>query len=122
DRPSGVARAVPLGFDRRALREALHGHPCRTDGAYSWSKALKILYVAMKHDYGQPERGYSFEHHTFFDGLSALGHELIYFDFMSLLDEFGPAEMNRHLFDVAQGEKPHLIFTVLFKDDLDPAI
>jgi spore maturation protein CgeB len=80
---------------------------------------LKILYVAMKHDYGRPERGYSFEHYTFFDGLSAQGHELIYFDFMTLLDELGRGRMNRRLFDIAQSEQPDLMFTVLFKDELD---
>ena len=28
---------------------------------------MKILYVAMKYDYGNPKRGYSFEHYNFFD-------------------------------------------------------
>jgi spore maturation protein CgeB len=76
----------------------------------------------MKYDYGQPSRGLSFEHHNFFDTLEALGHEVIYFDFMSLLDELGRASMNRRLFETASSHKPELMFTVLFKDELDPAV
>jgi spore maturation protein CgeB len=41
---------------------------------------------------------------------------------MSLLDELGGGEMNRRLFDVAQSEQPDLMFTVLFKDELDPDV
>lgn len=83
---------------------------------------MKILYVAMKYDYGRRDRGFSFEHVNFFDALDEEGHEILYFDFMSLIDELGRGGMNRRLFDIAQSEQPDLMFTVLFKDELDPAV
>ena len=42
---------------------------------------MKILYAAMKYDYGERERGLSFEHCTFFESLRGLGYEIVYFDF-----------------------------------------
>lgn len=83
---------------------------------------MKILYVAMKYDYGEPARGLSFEHHTFFDALSAMGHEIHYFDFMTLLQERGRDRMNRRLWEVARSEEPDLMFTVLFVDELEPEV
>jgi spore maturation protein CgeB len=81
---------------------------------------VKILYVAMKYDYGRPEQGLSFEHHNFYESLAADGHELVYFDFMSLYQELGRDEMNRLLLETARGEQADLMFTVLFGDELDP--
>ena len=84
--------------------------------------AMKILYVALKYDYGERHRGHSFEHYTFFDTLSAQGHELVYFDFMELLGELGRDGMNRRLLEVARSEEPDLMFTVLFRDELDEKV
>jgi spore maturation protein CgeB len=83
---------------------------------------MKILYVAMKYDYGRREQGYSFEHYNFFDSLSHLGHEIVYFDFMSLVEELGRDGMNRRLLEVAKAERPDLMFTVMFLDEFDPAV
>lgn len=83
---------------------------------------MRILYVASKFDYGRPERGLSFEHYNFFDTLQHMGHDLVYFDFMSIERERGRAGMNRRLLDVARKEHPDLMFTVLYKDQLDRAI
>lgn len=83
---------------------------------------MRILYVASKFDYGRPERGLSFEHYNFFDTLQHMGHDLVYFDFMSIERGRGRAGMNRRLLDVARKEHPDLMFTVLYKDQLDPAV
>ena len=72
---------------------------------------MKILYVAMKYDYGRPEQGFSFEHYNFFDSLFHLGHDIVYFDFMTLAADLG-----------RDGMKPDLMFTVLFLDELDPSV
>jgi spore maturation protein CgeB len=79
----------------------------------------RILYVAMKYDYGFPERGLSFEHTNFYDTLYHMGYELIYFDFMSIMQEEGRESMNRMLLEVTRSEKPDLLFCVLFTDELD---
>lgn len=82
---------------------------------------MLILYVAMRHDYGDPARGLSFEHCTFFDFLWRSGHDILYFDFVELAKAHGRDGMNRLLLEVARVEKPDLVFTVLFKDEIDAA-
>lgn len=76
----------------------------------------------MKYDYGHPEQGYSFEHCNFYDCLRRMGHDVIYFDFMTELAERGREEMNRRLLETAKGEQPDLMFTVLYRDELDRAV
>lgn len=80
---------------------------------------MKVLYVAMKYDYGRPEQGPSLEHNTFYEPLRALGHEVIYFDFMTIFRERGRDEMNRQLRAIAATEHPDAMFCVLFGDELD---
>jgi spore maturation protein CgeB len=81
---------------------------------------LRILYVAMRHDYGDPARGDSFEHMTFYDTRERSGHELHYFDFMTELARSGPGDMNRRLVERAATLQPDLAFFVLFKDEISP--
>ena len=83
---------------------------------------MLILYVALKYDYGRPEQGYSFEHYNFYNSLHSMGHDILYFDFMTLMHERGQKAMNRQLLEVAKAEKPDLMFTVLFNDELDPTV
>lgn len=83
---------------------------------------MLILYVAMKYDYGRPESGYSFEHYNFYDALHHMGHDLLYFDFMTLMQERGLAWMNNRLLELARTEKPDLMFTVLFDNELDQKV
>lgn len=80
---------------------------------------MKILYVAMKYDYGDPKRGFSFEHYNFFDFFQRAGHDVIYFDFMDIMKSNGREGMNRQLVEAARARKPDLMFSVLFKDELD---
>ncbi|MHB1568009.1 MAG: CgeB family protein [Solirubrobacteraceae bacterium] len=83
---------------------------------------MKILYAAMRHDYGRPEQGPSFEHQTFYDTLVRLGHEIIYFDFVALSKEHGRAWVNRRLWDIATIEDPDLMFCTLFGEELDKEV
>jgi len=80
---------------------------------------MRILYLAMKYDYGLPARGYGFEHYNFFDALHNMGHDILYFDFMSMLQRHGRAAMNARLREVAKVEKPDLLFAALFKEEID---
>lgn len=83
---------------------------------------MKILYVAMKYDYGDPARGYSFEHHNFFDSLVHMGNDVLYFDFGTLLQKRGRTGMNQRLLEVAKSDKPDVLFSVLYRDELDPSV
>lgn len=83
---------------------------------------MRILYVAMKYDYGRRNQGPSFEHYNFYDCLLQMGHDIVYFDFMTLMQEHGRSWMNNRLMEVAKNEKPDLMFTVLFTDEFDSSV
>lgn len=84
-------------------------------------KNIRILYVGMKYEYGKRELGYSFEHNNFFDFLSKAGFEILYFDFMSLMQTHGKDTMNAMLVDVVEREQPDLAFFMLFQDQIERA-
>jgi len=82
---------------------------------------MKILYIALKFDYGIPKRGFSFEHYNFYDSLIKMDdgrHEVIYFPFDEILLEVGQEEMNKKLLMVVKEEKPDLCFFFLFTDEI----
>jgi spore maturation protein CgeB len=81
---------------------------------------MKILYVAMADDYGDPARGPSFEETNFRSALEGMGHELVPFDFMAENREHGKREMNQRLLAVAKEAAPDLSFFFLFEDQIDP--
>jgi spore maturation protein CgeB len=81
---------------------------------------MRILYVAMADDYGDPARGPSFEEVTFRSALEGMGHEVVPFDFMAEKSRHGKREMNRRLLAVAEETNPDLSFFVLFEDEIDP--
>jgi spore maturation protein CgeB len=85
------------------------------------AKPLRILYVAMKYDQDERERGLGFEHWNFFHPLHRMGFEITYFDFARILAARGRDAMNARLVEVARSLKPDLMFTCLFRDELDPA-
>lgn len=80
---------------------------------------MKILYVAAKYDYGDATRGFSFEHCNFYDTLAQMGHEIIYFDFLTEYQQRGKTVMNARLLDIVMAEKPELLFCVLIRNELD---
>lgn len=83
---------------------------------------MKILYAGMMYDYGIPERGFSFEHYNIYDTLVHMGHEVIYFDFMSLHKKFGRLEMTNMLRHKIDETKPDMLFTFLFTNEFDTEI
>lgn len=81
---------------------------------------MRILFVGSKYDYGRPEQGYSFEYYNFYDCLLHMGHDITFFDYMSLIRKLGKHKMNKLLQQTAEKDNPDLMFTVLLKDELDP--
>ncbi len=82
---------------------------------------MKILYVGMRHDYGKPNKGFSFEHYNLYDPLTKMEggrHEVIYFPFDEILWARGRDGMNEELLAVAEREKPDLCFFVLFEGEI----
>lgn len=80
---------------------------------------MKIVYAAMKYDYGDPARGFSFEHTNFYETLINMGHNIIYFDFMSAYKGNGKKQMNKQLLDLVEAERPDLVFFCLFTDEFE---
>ncbi|MBI4279941.1 MAG: glycosyltransferase [Armatimonadetes bacterium] len=81
---------------------------------------MKIVYAALMHDYMVPERGYSFEHQTFYDALRAMpGVHLVYVPYDRML-EVGRDRMNDEMVALAAREKPDLFWAVMFTDELRP--
>jgi spore maturation protein CgeB len=83
-------------------------------------RRLRILYVAMRHDYGDPARGLSYEEHAFYHTLLMMGHEIMRFDPIATARRAGHAASSRMLREVVARYTPDLMFTALFRDDVDP--
>lgn len=82
---------------------------------------MRILYVAMAHDYGDPTRGPSFEETNFRSALEGIGHEVIPFDFMERETAVGRERMNQELVAKAEETKPDLSFFFLFTNEISPS-
>lgn len=84
------------------------------------TRPMRILYVAMADDYGDPARGLSFEETNFRSALEGMGHELVPFDFMRRMAAVERRQMNRELLDVSRATRPDVSFFFLFTDELSP--
>jgi spore maturation protein CgeB len=82
---------------------------------------VRILYVAMAHDYGNAERGLSFEETNFRSALEGMGHEVVAFDFMERARLAGKDTMRRELLAEAAAARADVAFFCLFTDQLDTA-
>jgi spore maturation protein CgeB len=82
---------------------------------------VRVLYVAMVHDYGNPERGPSFEETNFRSALDGMGHEVVAFDFMERARLAGKSAMRRELIAAAAEANADVAFFCLFTDELDTA-
>ena len=80
---------------------------------------MRILYVAMRHDYGRPEQGSGYEHENFYGTLVQEGHKVDYFDFMQILHAEGRDALNRRLRETAGQTRPDLVFCSIFEEEFD---
>src|SRR3972149_554001 len=89
-----IAKECSLTPNRSYRQDRSFGTQSRRLVPWRWQR-MRILYVAMQYDYGNPSQGYSFEHYNFYDSLRGMGHEILYFDFLELEQVYGRDEMNR---------------------------
>ncbi|HEV7528631.1 MAG TPA: glycosyltransferase [Solirubrobacteraceae bacterium] len=82
---------------------------------------MNVLYVAMRHEYGDPSRGLSFEETNFRSSLEGMGHAVTAYDFMESAARNGVARMRADLITLAAETRPELAFFFLFTDQLDTA-
>lgn len=80
---------------------------------------MKVLFCGLKHEYGNPQRGVSFEYVNLYDSMSKMsGVEASYFAVDELMAESGRDEMNRLLIKRVEEEKPDLLFCFLFTEEI----
>jgi spore maturation protein CgeB len=82
---------------------------------------MHILYIGMQYEYGNPDRGPSFEEMNFRSALEGMGQRLTAYDFMARGFELGYDGMRAELVALAAETRPDLAFFFLFTDQLDPA-
>jgi spore maturation protein CgeB len=80
---------------------------------------MKVLYVAMEHDYGDLSRGPSFEETNFRSALDGMGLEVVAFDFLARATRDGKERMRQDLIATAQAERPDVAFFTLYQNELD---
>jgi len=81
-----------------------------------------ILYVGIKYDYGHADWGLSYEHHNFYRTFLDMGYSMIYFDYMSIMQEFGTDGMSRILAEAVYYYNPDVLFYFHFHDWIDKQI
>jgi spore maturation protein CgeB len=80
---------------------------------------IRLLYIGMRYDYGDPDRGDCFEYVHFHDTLSRMPEvNLSFFPYDVILREKGREEMNRMLRREVETVHPDLCFFVLFTDEI----
>ena len=80
---------------------------------------LRVLYIGMRFDYGDPRRGDCYEYVNFLDTLRQMEHiEVTHFPFDLVLREQGRTAMNRRLLETVDTVKPDVCFFVLFTDEI----
>jgi spore maturation protein CgeB len=80
---------------------------------------MNILYVGMKHDYGDPLRGESFEEANFKSSLVGMGHNVVHFDFMERAQAVGISRMREEIVDFARSQPLDVVFFFLFENEFD---
>ncbi len=81
---------------------------------------LKVLLVALRHEYGRPARGDSYEYQHFYLSFQRLCREVQLFDFHALAQRDGKAAMNAALTDLVETERPDLALFALYGDEFAP--
>lgn len=80
---------------------------------------MRILYVAMADDYGDPLRGPSFEQLNFHSALRGMGHDVVSFDFARRARAVGIKAMRAELIAMAGDVSPDVAFLCLFEHEVD---
>ncbi|WP_018294665.1 glycosyltransferase [Mariprofundus ferrooxydans] len=77
---------------------------------------MKLLLVCMKYDYGDPDRGYSYEWNHFYLGLKNYFKDVQFFDFYGEFQSQGQQGMQQALSDKIKAEKPDVSIFSLYTD------
>lgn len=81
---------------------------------------MKILLVCMEYDYGDINRGHSYEYFNFYQSLVTDGYEVEIFDYMQELAKSTKEEMNLALVEKTRKFSPDIAIFSLYTDQLFP--
>ena len=76
---------------------------------------MKILFCAMRYDYGNTKRGLSYEYYNYLPTFQKLGNQVIPFDYLTLYKKLGRDKMNDLLWKTVKNLKTHFFFFSLFQ-------
>lgn len=80
---------------------------------------MKVLFCALKNEYGDPKRGPSMEDKSFFSVLKNMeGVEAEYFPMDEILVAVGRDNMNKQLIQKVEETRPDLLFCFLFTEEI----
>lgn len=80
----------------------------------------KILYIALKYDYGDPKRGLGYEEYNFFYTLKNMQDvEIVRFDFFSIYYKYGKKIANQLIKEIILLEGIDTLFLLHYKDFFD---
>ena len=91
-----------------------------TIGRRPFFAIMKVLFASFKYEYGRPEWGTAMiEYQNFFGTLSKMQNiEASFFAVDEVLAEVGRDEMNKRLIKAVEEQRPDLLFTVIFQDEI----
>jgi spore maturation protein CgeB len=75
-----------------------------------------VLYVGIKYDYGNKDRGLSYEHYNFYHTLLNMDYSLIYFDYDKIKQKYGNKKMSEMLREAVYYYQPDILFYYHYKD------
>lgn len=78
----------------------------------------KILYVGMKHDYGDTSRPKSYEYIHVLESLIDNGYDCTFFDYMDYIKEHGHQALQAKLITLADEVSPTLVIFSLYLDQI----
>jgi len=79
----------------------------------------KILFVALRYDYGDIKRGLSYEENNFLNTLLNMEYDLVAYDLFAARTKYGKNVANDILKEICFRFNPDVAFFILFKDELD---
>lgn len=84
------------------------------------NQPIKLLYVALKYDYGDVKRGFSYEEHTFLKSIERNREiNFLRFDYYSVAAKYGNNTANEILKSIIIEYKPQKFLFFLYKDLLN---
>ena len=80
--------------------------------------SIKILYIGMKHDYGDEKRPKSYEYIHIFESLTGAGYDCTFLDYMDYIKQHGHQALQEKLINLADETNPALVIFSLYLDQI----